>query len=219
MSQFNRITNTDTPSSAGRNIPFMAPMWGSDNSQVVSLNQEQLLMPYQSISDQPIPQFQNGRVTGVMSERANPFDMFTENNNSSNNTKETILYGTFVRTILSDTFFSEKNMDNIQDMIRYRVYISSGGEYKIGKQSNVELTIIMRSIFLMHSKNLPDHINEQINELNTKVVDYILPNIISEIKQWMHYTADLEHLPMPLEHPRNLSNKGTRTLSSTVGSL
>ena len=62
MSQFNRITNTDAPSSSGRSIPFMAPMWGADNNQVSSLTQEQVLMPYEYVSDQPIPQFQNGRV-------------------------------------------------------------------------------------------------------------------------------------------------------------
>jgi len=84
MSQFNRITNTDAPSSAGRSMPFMAPMWGADNNQVTSLTQEQVLMPYASVSDQPIPQFQNGRVIGISGQSGNQFQMFTENNNKCN---------------------------------------------------------------------------------------------------------------------------------------
>ena len=219
MSQFNRITNTDAPSSAGRSMPFMAPMWGADNNQVTSLTQEQVLMPYASVSDQPIPQFQNGRVIGISGQSGNQFQMFTENNNNCNNVKDTILYGTWTRSTLSDSFFSKKNMDNLQDMLRYQVYIASGGKYQIGKQSNVELTVIMRAIFLQYSKSLPDQITEQIIELNRQVIDYILQPIISEIKQWIFYSQDIQKLPMPLELPKNLSSKGTKTLSSVVGVL
>ena len=219
MSQFNRITNTDAPSSAGRSMPFMAPMWGADNNQVTSLTQEQVLMPYASVSDQPIPQFQNGRVIGISGQSGNQFQMFTENNNKCNNVKDTILYGTWTRSTLSDAYFSEKNMDNLQDILRYQVYLASGGKYQIGKQNSTELIVVMRAVFLQYAKNLPDRITEQIVELNRQVIEYILPLIISEIKQWFHYSQQLETLPMPLELPRNLSNKGSRSLSSVVGVL
>ena len=219
MSQFNRITNTDAPSSAGRSMPFMAPMWGADNNQVTSLTQEQVLMPYASVSDQPIPQFQNGRVIGISGQSGNQFQMFTENNNKCNNVKDTILYGTWTRSTLSDAYFSENNMDNLQDMLRYQVYLASGGKYQIGKQNSTELIVVMRAVFLQYAKNLPDRITEQIVELNRQVIEYILPLIISEIKQWFHYSQQLETLPMPLELPRNLSNKGSRSLSSVVGVL
>ena len=197
---------------------YVAPMWGSDN-YVSCLSQDDILMPYQDVIREPIPQFQNGRVIGLSEVKGNEFQMFTANDNDKNNTKNTILYGTFSRSNLSDTFFSNANMDVLQNMIRYNVYISSGGEFKIGKQDNTELTIIMRSIYLMHSKNLPDNIPEQINELNHHVVTYILPKLLSEIKQYLFYTKDIQQLPMPLDHPKNLSSRGTKTLSSTVGIL
>jgi hypothetical protein len=200
-------------------MPFMAPMWGADNNQVTSLTQEQVLMPYASVSDQPIPQFQNGRVIGISGQSGNQFQMFTENNNKCNNVKDTILYGTWTRSTLSDAYFSEKNMDNLQDMLRYQVYLASGGKYQIGKQNSTELIVVMRAVFLQYAKNLPDRITEQIVELNRQVIEYILPLIISEIKQWFHYSQQLETLPMPLELPRNLSNKGSRSLSSVVGVL
>jgi hypothetical protein len=219
MSQFNRITNTDAPSSAGRSIPFMAPMWGADNNQVTSLTQEQVLMPYESASDQPIPQFQNGRVIGISGQSGNQFQMFTENNNKCNNVKDTILYGTWTRSTLSDAFFSEKNMDNLQDMLRYQVYLASGGEFKIGKQSNVELVVVMRSVFLQYSRNLPDKIPEQIAELNRQVIEYILPLIISEIKMWIFYSNDIQQLPSQIPLPVNVSSRGTKTLASVTSTF
>ena len=200
-------------------IPFkkiqMAPMW---DSKITSLTQEEIMMPYEDVHIEDT-QYQNGRVIGISEQSGNPFELFTENNNKSNNVKETILYGTLTRTTLSDTFFSEKNMENLQDMLRYRVYVASGGDFKISKQSNIELVIIMRAIYLQYSKNLSYMISEQIEELNTHVIDYILPNIMSEIRQWIYYSKDIEHLPVPLELPKNLSNKGSRVLSSIVGTF
>ena len=200
-------------------IPFkknqMAPMW---DSKITSLTQEEIMMPYEDVHIEDT-QYQNGRVIGISEQSGNPFELFTENNNKSNNVKETILYGTLTRTPLSDTFFSEKNMENLQDMLRYRVYVASGGDFKISKQSNIELVIIMRAIYLQYSKNLSYMISEQIEELNTHVIDYILPNIMSEIRQWIYYSKDIEHLPVPLELPKNLSNKGSRILSSIVGTF
>jgi hypothetical protein len=200
-------------------MPFMAPMWGADNNQVSSLTQDQVLMPYASVSDQPVPQFQNGRVIGISGQSGNQFQMFTENNNKCNNVKDTILYGTWTRSTLSDAFFSEKNMDNLQDMLRYQVYLASGGEFKIGKQSNVELVVVMRSVFLQYSRNLPDKIPEQIAELNRQVIEYILPLIISEIKMWIFYSNDIQQLPSQIPLPVNVSSRGTKTLASVTSTF
>jgi hypothetical protein len=213
MSQFNRITNTDGPSSAGRQ---MAPMWGSDGNQVSAITPEHTLMPFAAVSNKPVPQFQNGRVIGVSNVKGGSFKMYTENNNNCNNAKETILYGTLTRSTLSDAFFSKKNMENLQDNLRYRVYAASGGEFQIGKQNNNDLTIIMRSIFLMYAKHLPTNITEQIRELNRQVVEFSLPKIISEIKQFVHYSNQLEHLPSQIPLPINVSSTGTRTLASVT---
>lgn len=214
MSQFNRITNTDFPASSG-GPPNMAPMWGADGNQVCALSPEHTLMPFAEVDNKPIPQFQNGRVIGVADTKAGKqFELFTENNNNCNTAKETILYGTLTRSTLSDAFFSKANMKILQNSLRYRVYAASGGEYVIGEQDSTELLVIQRSVFLMYSKNLPYQIKEQIQELNRQVIDYILPKIISEIKQWKHYTADIQRLPMPLDLPRNLSSAGTKTLAS-----
>ena len=93
----------------------------------------------------------------------------------------------------------------------------SNGQYKIGKQSELQLQIIMRSIFLQEAKHLLCNYNQQIQELNQKVIDFGVPKIISEIKQYIGYKRDVNNLPKPLEHPKNLSNKGYKILTSKIG--
>lgn len=220
MSQFNQITNTDSPTKVNNFNRTMGPMWGSDGNPVTAITPEQALMPFASFSNTPVPQFQNGRVIGVSDIKSgNQFKMFTENNNNSDNAKETILYGTITRSPLSDSFFSKENMQAIQNMIRYQVYLASGGEYKIGEQDNTSLQVIMRAIYLQYAKHLPYNIKEQIYELNRQVVEFSLPKIMSEIKQYVHYVHQLETLPNPLELPKNLSVKGTRTLESVTSTF
>ena len=63
-------------------------------------------------------------------------------------------------THISELFFSRNNIDNIQEGIINNVYNISNGEYKIGKQNEQELSIVMRSIYLEKSKNL---VNESYN--------------------------------------------------------
>jgi len=230
MSHINRITNINAPSQDGfttshepliqrtpSHVPHMAPMWNADGKAVTALSPEHTLMPFAQVSNAPVPQFQNGRVIGISDVRSgNQFKMFTENNNNCDNAKETILQGTQVRTPLSDAFFSKANMQCLQNMLRYRVFAASGGKYQIGEQDNTNLQIIQRAIFLLHSKNLPDRIPEQIRELNRQVIEYILPQLLSEIGQWLHYTRELETLPSTIPRPVSMSSAGTRTLKSVV---
>ena len=54
---------------------------------------------------------------------------------------------------LSNTFFSSQNLDNLQNKIIENVLTQSNGEYRIGRQSDTQLQIIMRSTYLSYSKN------------------------------------------------------------------
>lgn len=216
--QYNQLTNVDAPGRASRTKHEMAPMWGADGNKICALSPDHVLMPYEPVTnDMPVPQFSNGRVVGIDNIKSgNQFPMFTQNNNNSDTAKDTILYGTLSRTPLSDVFFSKANMQLLQNMLRYRVYMASGGKYNIGEQNNNDLLIIQRAVYLQYSKNLPSQITEQIRELNRMVIDYCLPKVISEIKQYLYYINDIQHLPQMIDLPRNLSSKGTRTLSSVT---
>ena len=66
-------------------------------------------------------------------------------------------------------------------------YRKSNGEYTIGRQSDVELKIIMRSIYLQNSKNLATDVAGQIRELNRLVANEAVPSIIVNIEQYLGY--------------------------------
>ena len=114
--------------------------------------------------------------------------------------------------VLNKTFFSQKNIDMIQNAIINEVVQKTG--YKIGRQSELQLQIIMRSLFLQFARNDPCNIKKQIIELDRKVIDYSVDRIIVEISQYLEYKNTLNKLPVPMSHPQNLSNAGEKTLSA-----
>ena len=109
--------------------------------------------------------------------------------------------GNWNNTILSDTFFSAQNIKIIQNAIRVGVYKRSNGNYIIGEQNYDELKIIMRSIFLQHSKNLAINIREQIETLNKLVLDYSINQVYGEAEGYMKYKRDASTLVVPIAMP------------------
>jgi len=138
-----------------------------------------------------------------------PFELY-ENNNVSNN-KGNRMTGTFKSTKLSDVFYSQSNIDFLQNSMIEGVFKLSNG-VKIDKQSEDELLIIMRSIFLQHSKNLNTNIQEQIQVLNGLVLDYCIPNINGNIKQYNGYIHDITKEQDIMEMPQFVNTKGDKTL-------
>jgi len=118
--------------------------------------------------------------------------------------------GNFEKTPLNQAFFSTPNFQIIQNAIRRAVYEKSGEV--IDPVSTDDLFMAMRALFLQYSRNLPTHIPQQIQELNERVVQWSVPKILAEVSMYKTYTKDISSLPIPLTHPVNQSNAGTRTL-------
>lgn len=112
---------------------------------------------------------------------------------------------------LNSLYFSDLNINKIQQIIIHEVRQKQ--QYTIKPQSPIELKIIMRSIYLQYSKHLDYEIDAQINDLNQLTVDECVPNIISNIQQYLKYRKDSQCLPIPLEHPKHMSSAGTKTLT------
>ncbi len=117
---------------------------------------------------------------------------------------------------LNKVYFSKENINRLQDLIRYNVYIKSNKKYIVDNQSETELLIIMRGVFLEYGKNLPNNITEQINELDKYILNYCVTEIINEVNQYNNYIDYANKLPVPLELPQNLSNAGSKTLRSVT---
>ena len=96
----------------------------------------------------------NGRVNIANKDAEPQWPLFQQNNNGVKNYKEEALRGIQTESTLSQVFFSKQNIDLIQNQIRYNVWIKSNKMHIIGRQSDTELEIVMRSIYLQYSKNL-----------------------------------------------------------------
>jgi hypothetical protein len=125
---------------------------------------------------------------------------------------ERALEGQLQRTPLSDLFFSAMNIDALQLGIKNRVANETEGKYIIGRQSDAELKIVMRSVFLQYAKHQPDRIVEQVRELNKLVLDFSANQVLSNLRQYIIYKKDASTLPLPIEWGVNPSVKGTKNL-------
>jgi len=109
--------------------------------------------------------------------------------------------GLWTSNTLSDAFFSQQNIQIIQNGIRAGIYHKSNGQYIIGPQDCDSLKIVMRSVFLQHSANQLNNITQQIAELNKIVLDYCIQQVYSEAQGYMKYIDDVSTLVVPIAHP------------------
>ena len=126
--------------------------------------------------------------------------------------KKQALTGTLNTTPLSDLYFSESNINALQEGIRYRIFQETDGKFTIGRQSDTELKVVMRSIFLQYSLNRDGDVLGQVRSLNARVLDWVVPEVLSNLKQHVTYIRDASTMPMPLERSQLLTSKGTKTL-------
>jgi hypothetical protein len=109
--------------------------------------------------------------------------------------------GLWNETQLSTAFFSNKNIQIIQNGIRAGVFTRSNGQYTVGEQDCDSLKIIMRSIFLQNAANQERDISGQIQELNKMVLDYCIYQVYGEAQGYMKYLRDVSTLAVPLASP------------------
>ena len=109
--------------------------------------------------------------------------------------------GLWTSNSLSNAFFSEQNIQIIQNGIRAGVYNSSNGQYTIGSQDCDSLKIVMRSVFLQNSANQQNNIPQQISQLNKIVLDYCIQQVYSEAQGYLKYINDASTLVVPIAHP------------------
>ena len=144
----------------------------------------------------------NGRVNIMQPNTKALFDMCDKLgvNNKCSAYKDAMTGG-WENTTLSSTFFSEDNIRALQHGIKTGVYEKSNGKYQIGDQSCDELKTIMRSIFLQYSQNLPSQIVDQVQSLNSIVLEYAVPQVYGEAQSYIQYKRDVSTLVVPMSHP------------------
>jgi len=119
--------------------------------------------------------------------------------------------GNMMATPMNQAYFSPANVQIVQNKIRREVYERSNGDFLIDPQSVDELMIVMRAMYYQYGKNQPDHIPEQIADLNQMVADWCVPKILAEASMHKTYLHDIQNLPVPMAHPVLLTRTGTKT--------
>jgi len=114
-------------------------------------------------------------------------------------------------------FFSEKNIKRLQKAIKTEIYNQSNHRYVLDEEQDTDdLLVNMRGVYMMNGKFLKTNIVHQVKELNKKLVSYVVPDMISEIKQYYGYLKDINEPLKPIDRPMNVSNAGRRTLPSVT---
>jgi len=124
--------------------------------------------------------------------------------------------GIWEESKLSKLFFSHKNINYLQHQIISKVNQKSNNQFNVSYQDENTLKIIMRNIYLSCCKNLPYNINEQIIELNLKVINHCVPKIYNETVSYQKYLTDISTLVTPLDRPVLCSMKN-KTLEPKFG--
>jgi hypothetical protein len=114
-------------------------------------------------------------------------------------------------TPLNTVFFSEANVDRIQQGIQNQVRLMSGGKYVVDRQSDDDVKIVMRSYYLMFGLNDPNFVSRELEDLNGRVIGYCAAKVFSEVDFHMFYRKDLEDFAPPIAGPINTQVYGTRT--------
>ncbi len=137
---------------------------------------------------------------------------FIYNNERKTETPLNVISRTLTSTKVADLFFSDANIDILQEGLKNMVYNKTNGRYNIGKQNETELKIVMRSIYFQFAKNIPCNIMNQVKELNTRVINWCVPEIIANIELHNKFKEDITKLPVPLQRAEIMTLKGTKTL-------
>lgn len=121
----------------------------------------------------------------------------------------------FVNDPVGRIFFSSDNVRRIQKQIKQSVYEKTNQKYKLEEdQDPSDLLIAMRAMYLEQGKYQKTSPVRQVKQLNQRVVDFVVPDMITEIKQYYGYLKDINEPLKPIDRPMNVCNAGRRTLPS-----
>ena len=124
-------------------------------------------------------------------------------NVSATGTSSDIVRSFVGTTLLTFTFFSNENVDKIQNMIRYLVHKYTS--QIVGPQDYTELLVIMRSMYLQYANNPPDlqdgqspKVQQEIKQMTTQevlrlnklVILDAVPRVVSGLQQQLSYLND-----------------------------
>lgn len=114
---------------------------------------------------------------------------------------------------LNTMFFSMKNIERIQKMIKNDVFVKSKKKHVISRQSDEQLLIVMQSVYINNTYNIQQFIENQITELNRLVVKECTKIILPNILQYLEYLDNIDKPIIPMSYGKATSSAGEKTVS------
>jgi len=115
---------------------------------------------------------------------------------------------------LGEIFFCGENIELLQKQIILTVLKKTN--FRIPFQDVEKLVIVMRYIYNTEARNLPCNIKEQIRELNNKVTESVVPDIITNIELQNGYLEKIYGEFKPIDLPIHVSNRQPLPSITTV---
>ena len=157
----------------------------------------------------------------LFSERYGDFPLYDERraynmvySTSENNTYRDILKTIQERSPVSDKYFSHINVNHIKCLISKLIKEKYNYNIDAQAQSDNEILIVMRSIYLQHAQNLPGYVDQQVAELNKNLLEIVPCSY--KYSDGVNLSARPRSQLLPLERPINISSAGTRSNRSVT---
>lgn len=112
------------------------------------------------------------------------------------------------RTPLLEAFFRVENTDVIQNRLRATIQKQTG--YAIDRQSDTDLTVIMRKVFAEQARHQAD-VRAEVGRLNDIVLGVVVPMVATGVASYLAYLRDASRIPDPLPYGVQTSIKGTKS--------
>jgi len=115
---------------------------------------------------------------------------------------------------VASILFSERNLERVQTMIRTIIKNKYG--YSIGRQSQDEISIVLRSMYEMHGNPGAPNPATEVSRLNARAMEFFIPHIKANIESYIAYIRDSTKPYRLLDRPTNTSLRGQNVLYNSV---
>lgn len=161
----------------------------------------------------------NGRLTmcdAAGCPRATPYGLFTDSGRTTGADGvmlDSLRHVDIATSEVALVFFARENVDALQLALRRGVNTASGREnIVVGRQSDVELGIIMRSRYFSETRKHSMSLAQHVAYLNREVLAFCIPTVLNEARMYLAYRHSIERMPVPIDRGVVESMKGSRQI-------
>ena len=102
-----------------------------------------------------------------------------------------------------ERFFSDANITRIQQTLIQKVKQEG---YSITRQSEEQVYLLMKYFYNAYAYGCGQERN--IDRLNNLVLDKLVPMVLSNIREYMRYSSEIDKVPLPMAYGAATSVKG-----------